>query len=51
MTDHDRPSDELTIVIHLPQPPDAVITVLRALAGIWPDVLIDGNRIDIPAED
>jgi hypothetical protein len=42
----------LTIVVHLPQPLDKVVALVRALADEWPDAhFVDGlSRLEVPAD-
>jgi hypothetical protein len=53
--DADEPRSDLFIVIvHLPQPVDAVSRLLNAVADLWPAASIDVSKtwkIEIPADD
>lgn len=46
-----RHDSTLTVVVHLPQPVDAVSRLLNVLADIWPNAKLDTTgawRIEIP---
>lgn len=44
-------SDRLTIVVHLPQDVTKIVGLLNALAEQWPDTIVEGNRIEIAADE
>lgn len=47
----DSPSDRLTIVVHLPQTLAKVAELLRTVGEEWPHVVVNGNRVEIPADE
>ena len=54
MPERNDRSDAMTIVIHLPQPIDKVLAVLRVIGEQWHDTATfsDGlTRLEIPADD
>jgi hypothetical protein len=45
-------SDTFTVIVHLPQPIDAVSNLLRTIHENWPDAVIDVTgawKIEVPA--
>jgi hypothetical protein len=42
---------ELIIVVHLPQEFSKVVALLKAVSDQWPDIPVEGNLIEVPADD
>ena len=47
-------SDTLSVIVHLPQPVDAVASLMSAVHDIWPDATLDVSgpwKIEVPASE
>ena len=50
----ERPSNEITIRVKLPQPLGKVSALFAAVGEAWPEVLVDqtqGWTVDVPADE